>query len=544
MSISAEKVLKIVDKMQSHKSNWQSLWDDCIRLCDPTRKTSGERYTDGGDQPAPVNGTGVRACSALAGNLYANGCAQGQEWFALDINLPEKEVTDALKRWALDSTKTILRYLSAGDFYTYAQEATRSLCVLGTSIGFVEFKNGNLVFKNFNVNSDVFMQANDDGVIDTLARKFKVSAKVAIQMFGEKNVSDRIRTAFSGNREEDFEFVQFVYPRKLYGEQIDQKRKDNKNMPFGSVFVDTKEKTIVKTEGFKNFPFVCSRFYTTEGEVYGRAPSMIAMEDLKTLQRITDTLVSHASYNSNPAIVIDDRAEDFSTEEGAINRIAGLTNGMVQKVDLGDDISINNDTMKMFEDAVRETFFYSQFMALEGQQYMTAKEVEARELQKAQSIAPVVSSYQSEFLGKTIMLVYGLLRKNKIIPEPPSKIKDESVCVSYTSRLNNFLKMVGVANLMTALSQAGSIFELFGKYPDTSMYFNLSKILSLIALGNNVDTSVFFSEQETNRMIADRNEREERMAQQQALMDKIKSLDPLKTPQAGSLYSDMQKQFG
>jgi uncharacterized protein with ATP-grasp and redox domains len=104
--------------------------------------------------------------------------------------------------------------------------------------------------------------------------------------------------------------------------------------------------------------------------------------------------------------------------------------------------------------------------------------------------------------------------------------------------------MVGVANLMTALSQAGSIFELFGKYPETSMYFNLSKILSLIALGNNVDTSVFFSEQETNRMIADRNEREERMAQQQALMDKIKSLDPLKTPQAGSLYSDMQKQFG
>lgn len=541
-SIDVDTVLKLVDKLSSERANWVSLWDECITLCDPTRKTSGEKQAKGNSMPAPVDGTGVRACASLAGNLYANGCAEGQEWFSIGINLPEKKIEDSQRRWAIDSTKTILRYLSSGGFYAYAQEATRALCCLGTSIGFVQMKKKKLVFKNFNVNDDIYIQSNEDGDVDTLARTFSLTAKEAIQMFGD-SVSEEIKAELNKGTSKTFEFVQFVYPRKVYGQQIDTNRKDKKNMPFGSVFIERAKKSLVKEEGFRQFPFAVARFYKSSNEDYGRSPAMIALEDLKTLQRITNTLITHASYNANPALAVDDRAEEFSTEEGSINRIAGLSNGMIQKIDLAGDININNDTMKMFQDAVRETFFYSHFMALEQHQYMTAREVDARELQKAQSIAPVVTSYQNEFLGKTIMLVYSILRRNNIIPAPPN-MKDEDVNVVYTSRLNNFLKMVGVANLMTALSQAGSVFELFGKVPDASLFFNQSKILELIAVGNNVDTSVFYSAKETAKMKEAMKAEQEAMMSRQALMDKVKPIDPLKEPQAGSLYSTMQKVMG
>jgi hypothetical protein len=538
MAISAEKVIKIVEDLSNVKANWSEIWDDCVRYSAPYKKTSAEYSTKGEYHPSPVNGTAQRACSSLAGNLYANGCAIGQEWFAWDINKPTKDITQAMKNWAIDATKTTLRYLGASNFYTIIQICTQDLCIEGTAIAYVEFVKGKLAFRVFSVESDIYLQTNDKCEVDTLARKFKLSAKEAFQMFGENNCSQKILEAVKqGKQDVECEFIQFVYPRNVYGEAIDCSRKDKKNMPFGSVFVDVEEKKIIKEEGFKRFPFACARFYPSGREAYGRSPTMIAMEDIKTLQKATSALIDSAEYASNPAIAVDDRAESFDTSCGAINRVSNLSNGMIQTIDLGNNMPVNQQLIEMLEDSVRETFFYDLFMNLEQHSYMTAREVDARELQKAQSISPVVTSYQGELLGGILKLVYFLLRKNKIIPAPPAGVGDEDVNITYTSRLNTFLKLVNVDNMMTALNQANGIFQACGAFPQLTQYVNINVALQDIAYGNNVNPALFYDEETTKKL----QEAEQNQAQQMQAMEMAKQLAskmPLNEPIAEGSVAD------
>jgi len=542
--VDVERVLAVVSGLENSQANWQGAWNECIKYCSPQSKMSSEMDSDGEYHPAPVNGTGIRACNSLAGNLYANGCAVGQEWFAFSVNLPEKDINRAMTDWAITASKTTLRYLGASNFYSVIQHTTQDFSLLGTCCVFSDFVKGSLMYRNFPINHNIFIQTNDRNEVDTLARKFKYTAKEAYQAFGDR-VSEKIRSKITEGKNTDlFEFVQFIYPRSVYGEAIDRSKKDKLNMSFGSVFIEVAEKNLVKTEGFTKFPFAVARFYASATEAYGRSPGMNAMEDIKTLQRVESDMLDAAEYAGNPAIIVDDRAEEFSTECGAVNRVSNFNSQMCKVIELGNNLVVDEKTILRKEQAVKEAFYYDLFMHLEQHKYMTAREVDARELQKAQSIAPVVTSYQSELLGAILKRTYFLLRAKKIIPAPPAGVKDEDVNVVYTSRLNSLLKQVEVANLMTALNQAAGLFQFLGQFPDARYYINVNEALDSIAYGNNIAPGHFYTAQETEKMIEAAEAKQAERDRLDAMMGKIKPVDTLKSPQPGSMAETMQNTFG
>ena len=81
-------------------------------------------------------------------------------------------------------------------------------------------------------NTDIYTAKNDKGRIDTVFRKFKLSARAAIQQFGE--VSANIATTAKKDPYEEVEILHAVYPRA----DFNPKKQDKSNMPFESVYLE------------------------------------------------------------------------------------------------------------------------------------------------------------------------------------------------------------------------------------------------------------------------------------------------------------------
>jgi hypothetical protein len=102
--------------------------------------------------------------------------------------------------------------------------------------------------------------------IDTIYRRFKLTARAIIQKFGTAASPDIIMMEKKDPYQE-IEIIHAVYPRS----DFNPKKQDKKNMPFESVYFEYKNKNELSVSGFKEFPFVVPRYLKASQEIYGVA---------------------------------------------------------------------------------------------------------------------------------------------------------------------------------------------------------------------------------------------------------------------------------
>jgi hypothetical protein len=64
--------------------------------------------------------------------------------------------------------------------------------------------------------AEYYIQENVNGKVDTLYRKYKLTARQAVQEFGEKNVGEKILTAAKEKPDQKFNFIHAVEPTEDY----------------------------------------------------------------------------------------------------------------------------------------------------------------------------------------------------------------------------------------------------------------------------------------------------------------------------------------
>ena len=87
-----------------------------------------------------------------------------------------------------------------------------------------------LKFSTRHIN-EIFIAENEKGKIDTIFRRFKISARAAIRQFGD--VSTAISKVNQRSGYDEVNIIHAVYPRNEYNPD----KQDKKNMPFESVYM-------------------------------------------------------------------------------------------------------------------------------------------------------------------------------------------------------------------------------------------------------------------------------------------------------------------
>ena len=208
---------------------------------------------------------------------------------------------DEAKLWLESATEVMYTAFSRSNFQQEIFELYHDLITFGTAAMHVQEDNEDVLkFSTRHIN-EIFIAEDDKGRIDTVYRKFKLSARAAMQQFGEA-VSTDIKSQIKKDPYNEVDILHAVYPRADFNPKL----KDTENMPFESVYVEYKNANELSVSGFQEFPFVVPRYLKASHEVYGRSPAMTALPDVKMLNEMSKTTIKAAQKQVDPPLLVPD----------------------------------------------------------------------------------------------------------------------------------------------------------------------------------------------------------------------------------------------
>ena len=371
------------------------------------------------------------------------------------------------------------RYTPKANFAGQNHERWTSMGAFGTGSLFIDFEPGvGLRYRCVNLR-DTFFLENHQGMIDTVYRQFKYTARQAVQRWGEDQMPERILKALETptNAEKLFDFLHVVKPRR----NRDPGRVDAKNMPFASYYIALDDKQMVAPEGgYNSFPYSISRYVTAPDEVYGRGPAMMALPDIKMLNEMARTDIRAVHKLVDPPILLHDDgilgngAMTVNMKPGGLN-VGGVSRdgrALMQPFNSGARVDINEAKMDQRRMAIDDAFLVTLFQILVETPRMTATEALIRSQEKGMLLTPTMGRQQSEALGPLIERELDLLAFHRLLPPMPDLLREaggeyEIVYDSPLSRMQRAEELVGVQRTMELLAPFAnmdpSILDVFDK---------------------------------------------------------------------------------
>jgi len=454
-----EYVKKRLASMASARQTWEDHWQEILDYVMPRKaevtfiRAKGEKRTE-----ILFDSTAITANNLLAASLQGTLTSPSLQWFYLKIKNPEFNQDREVQLWLEDSAKRMYDLFNETNFNSEVHELYLDLCSIGTGCLFVEEgKEGfdkDLIHFNCLHISEYYIQENVDGYVDTLYRRYKLTARQAVQEFGEDNIGEKITEAIKDKPDKMFNFIHAVEPTQDYERSVG---KVATKLPFHSCHVCEEDKMVVRSGGYNEFPYLVPRWAKATGEIFGRSPSYNALPDIKTLNKAVEIGLKAWSKAIDPPLLVQD--------DGVIGKVrmtpGGITvirnDAAVQPLQIGSNWQITDLKETQLRTAIRQAYYSDQLQLQEGPQ-MTATEVQVRYELMQRLLGPTLGRFQSEFLNPLIERVFGLMLRAGALSLAPDIIENQQVDVEFVGPLARSQRMeeaVAVERLYQLAMQIG-----------------------------------------------------------------------------------------
>ena len=363
----AKDIKQKFEGMQSRRKSWDSDLQDVADFFNPndnqiivTEQVAEKRHDDLYDQ------SGIIALDTFTAGMYSNNTRPNDRWFAVassDKNLRED---DEASQWFNEVTTATFNAIADSNFYTQIQNVYQALGWVGRSV--IMAMPGQESLLNYATLhfSESYIDEGENGIVDTLYNNFNLTARQAVQRYGEENLSSDIVKASKGvqSANDQFAFVHAIFPRT----DRDITRVDNRNMAYASVTIEVKDERVVRDSGFREKPFAAPRFWKDTKEIEGRSPAMRALDSVKSLNSMMLTTLQRASWDADPLWLIpdDDSVTELNTHPGG--RLFYRPNQLGTKPEImqsGGRYELMEFLFQRIEKIVNKAFFVDFFSLLE-----------------------------------------------------------------------------------------------------------------------------------------------------------------------------------
>jgi len=530
----AIELFKQFGKLKAQRANWESHWQEVAdymmpRKADVTKKRStGDKRTERIFDSSPLH-----AVELLSASLHGMLTNPSTPWFSLKFkNNDSEQDQDATNEWLQDTTERMYEAFNRSNFQQEIFELYHDLITFGTAAMFIEEDADETVRFSTRHIGEIYVAENNKGRIDTVFRKFKLSARSAVSQFGEKNVSTNLLTLLKKDPFQDVEILHVVYPR----DSFDPKKKDSKNMPFASVYIELDQKNIISESGFNEFPYVVPRYLKASFEIYGRSPAMTALPDVKMLNEMCKTTIKAAQKQVDPPLLVPDDGFilPVRTVPGGLNFYRSGTRDRIEPLNIGANNPLGLNMEEQRRNAIRDTFYVNQLMMQDGPA-MTATEVVQRNEEKMRLLGPVLGRLQSELLRPLIDRVFAIMiRKNLFLPVP-QVLSGKTIQIEYVSPLAKAQKTTELQSIMRAIE----IFGTLSKIAPVFDHVNIDELVNYLAEIVGVPAKVLNSASEINA-IRQKKQQEAQQAQQMMQLQQIAQAGGQIAPLAKALPGEAQ----
>jgi hypothetical protein len=507
-----EYVKKRLSAMESNRGTWEDHWQEILDYVMPRKadvtlvRAKGEKRTD-----VLFDSTAITANTLLAASLQGTLTSPSLPWFS--IKLRDKVVNEdhRVQMWLEDTARRMYDAFNDANFNTEVHEMYLDLTSIGTGCLFVEehkdgFTDNGIHFKTLHID-EFYIQENNNGFIDTVYRKYKMSARQAVQEFGEESLGEKILEAAKHKPEKEFVFIHGVEPSEDY------KRATGKvatKLKYHSCHVCQEDKMVVRTGGYNEFPYLVPRWSKATGEIYGRSPSYNALPDIKTLNKAVEIGLKAWAKAIDPPLLVQD--------DGVIGRVrttpAGITvirnDGAIKPLQIGSNWQITDMKETQLRTAIRQAYYSDQLQLQEGPQ-MTATEVQVRYELMQRLLGPTLGRFQSEFLNPLIERVFGIMFRAGALLPPPDNIQEAKMDIEYVGPLARSQRMEEAQAIDRLYQLAANVAQIDPTIMDN---INHDEAIRMRATLLGVPKSILVSRED----VADKREAQQQAAMQQQMM--------------------------
>jgi hypothetical protein len=305
-------------------------------------------------------------------------------------------------------------------------------------------------------------------------------------------------------------------PRDTYNE----KKKDAKNMPFKSCYVDPDDVHMINESGFNEFPYVVPRYLKASYEIYGRSPSMNALPDVKMLNKMSEVTIKAAQKQIDPPLMVPDDGFmlPVRTVPGGLNFYRSGSRDRIEPLQIGAN---NPVTVNMIQDrqlAIQKTFYVDQLLTSQGGN-MTATEVLQRNEEKMRLLGPVLGRLQSELLQPLIERVYNILERQNIFRPAPEILAEQNVEIEYVSPLAKAQKSSDLNSVMRGIE----IFGAMSQFAPVLDYLDSDGLAKYVQNVLGLPAKIMKSDAEVQQVRQERQQAEQQAAEQQELMQQAQA---------------------
>jgi len=465
MSLDPEFLLRRQAELENQRAHFDTTWQDVQDFVLPQSLGFVQETTPGTKKGERVfDSTPISANEHFAAAMQSMLTPATEQWHKIvpvDADLDDEyEVT----AWCDEVTEIMFkaRYAPRAQFGQAIAEAFLAFGAFGNAVILIEDRRGqHLVYRAGHPKEYYFVE-NEWGVVDTMHRKFRMTAANMAGQFGEDVLPEGIRVDATRKPDQLYDVLHVVTPRDKAG----YGPREAPLMNFASCYLAIAGRKELRRSGYRSFPYAIGRYSTTAGEVYGRGPGITALPDIKMLNEMMKTIIRAGQIVVHPPVVTaDDGALGaFQFRSGALNR--GYLNAdgkpLVQPFISGARLEIGVEMVQDVRKRIEAVYKVDLFRILvDKPTNMTATEALIRAQEKGALLAPTGQRAQGEFLGGMIAREIDILSTAGQLPPMPDILLQmggpNAIKVEYSAPINQAQKAQKGVAINTFVANAGQL---------------------------------------------------------------------------------------
>ena len=501
-----------LSRLMDRRSNWETHWQEVADLVIPRKSDIIDHKVKGDKRHLEVfDATAIHSLELLASSLHGMLTSSANRWFSLRFKESILNENDEAKEWLEDVTDKMYIAFQRSNFQQEIFETYHDLCAFGTAGMFIEEDEVDIVRFSARHIKEIYISENARGLVDCIYRRFKLTAKAAVDKFGIENVSRQLQNTVKHSPFDEVEFCHVVKPRDIYN----PKKEDKMNMPFISVYMEMESGKIISIGGFREFPYVVPRFLKASNEIYGRSPGMNSLPDVKVLNKMVEVGLKAAQKQVDPPLLVPDDAMmlPIRTAPGSLNYYRAGSRDRIEPLNIGANNPLGLNMEEQRRKAISQTFHVDQLLVTENRN-MTATEVAQRAEEKMRILGPTLGRLQVELLNPTVIRVFNIMLRNNLFPQAPEILIDQEIDVEYVSPMALAQKGQELNSLIRGLE----IFGQIGQVAPVTDYIDPQGLVKEIIKILGIPAKVIRSDAEVQQIT------EEKQAAQQQQMEMMNAV--------------------
>jgi hypothetical protein len=242
-------LLRNQDRLETERAPWESLWQEIDERVNPLGAGGWNKRS-----PGTVNGAGnfdvtaVESLDRFTAAMAAITIPRNTQYIRLRFGDKDLDKIPSVRRWceAAGDRLHAIRYAPHTGFEVQAQEDFRQLGSYGTGLVYSGMRQGvGIYYKSLHL-SECWIDEDFSGRVDTVHRKYELTARQCAQDFGPDALTGKMMDAWKGNKhDKKFEILHAVCPNsdRQYGTL------DRRSMPIDSVSIALDDKVILRRKG-------------------------------------------------------------------------------------------------------------------------------------------------------------------------------------------------------------------------------------------------------------------------------------------------------